>query len=64
MDWVFVFILAGDVVYVLEFYSLNGTSIMESVVLRSGALFKCKCIQSSLVHLHSGGSVCEALTMS
>lgn len=39
MDCAFVFILAGTVIYVL-FYSLNGTSIVESVLLRFGCLLK------------------------
>lgn len=37
MDEFFVFVLADGTVYTL-FYGLYGTSIMESVVLRSGGL--------------------------
>ena len=37
MDWAFGFILAGGSVSLL-FYSLSGTSTMESVMLKSGAL--------------------------
>lgn len=47
MVQVFVFNLAGGAVYNAEFYGFNGTSIMESVMLRSGAL-----LHSPLVYMN------------